>query len=138
MTLILIRGLLGSGKTTIAGQIDAKHIEADMFFEKEGKYCFEGNKIQDAHAWCQAEAKYHLYQGKQVVVSNTFTTIREIESYVDIAKLYKVSLKILECNGSFDSVHSIPIETMKRMKNRWQNLPKHLDKYKVDLGSMSL
>jgi len=138
MTLILIRGLPGSGKSTIAKQFNANHIEADMFFEKEGKYCFEGNKIHDAHAWCQAEAKYHLNQGKKVVVSNTFTTIREIEPYFNIAKSYKVSFKIIECNGSFESVHNIPIETMQRMKNRWENLPKHLVKYNVNIGGMSL
>jgi len=129
MSITLIRGLPGSGKTTLASQINAKHVEADMFFEnEEGTYRFDGKKIQDAHFWCQSQVKYYLNRGHDVVVSNTFITIKEMKPYIETAKKYKTALKILECKKSFDSIHDIPIVTIEKMKNRWEDLPEHFKK----------
>lgn len=48
--LTLIRGLPGSGKSTmakfIAGDTDAVHLEADMYFIKDGEYKFEQTQIK--------------------------------------------------------------------------------------------
>lgn len=43
--LLLIRGLPGSGKTTMAkqyAQIGYVHCEADQYFERDGEYRFDG------------------------------------------------------------------------------------------------
>jgi len=74
--LILIRGLSGSGKSTLAKQMKGVvHFEADMFFMKDGKYCYEPSRIKDAHAWCQSKTLRALRSGKDTVVSNTFTCL---------------------------------------------------------------
>lgn len=58
MKLVLIRGLPGSGKSTIARAMAAyEHYEADMYFEKGGEYCYDASKIKDAHEWCQRETR---------------------------------------------------------------------------------
>ena len=54
--LILIRGLPGSGKTTLAKQLltdfQAKHFEADMYFENHaGEYHFNPMQLPQAHEW---------------------------------------------------------------------------------------
>lgn len=125
--LILIRGLPGSGKTTLAKEmalsssIGLKHIETDMFFENHlGEYKFEGKKLSQAHQWCQTETKKWLRKGRSVVVSNTFVQLWEMQPYLNMAKAMGIRLTVLVCTEEYGSVHNIPIETINKMKENWQ------------------
>lgn len=58
--LVLIRGLPGSGKSTMARilrQVGYEHFEADIFFEDRGVYRYDASRVADAHAWCQRDTK---------------------------------------------------------------------------------
>ena len=57
------------------------HFEADMFFTVDGTYTYNPVRIQEAHAWCQRMTRQALKEGRRVVVSNTFTRLREMEPY---------------------------------------------------------
>ena len=127
-TLTLIRGIPGSGKTTTAKKMEGAHIEADMFFEKNGEYCFEGGKIRDAHAWCRSQVMYHLNQNKSVVVSNSFVKIEEMKPYVELSKKYGALLQVIECVGNYKSVHEVPDSTIEHMRRNWEQLPSDLKK----------
>ena len=120
--LTLIRGLPGSGKSTLAKTLDIPHYEADMFFMKEGKYCFDASKLHQAHHWCLSSTKTALNAGSSVVVSNTFTTKKEMNPYVDLAAELGVELEILECTANFGSIHDVPEEALQRMRARWETL----------------
>ncbi len=130
-SLTLIRGIPGSGKTTTAMKMGVAHIEADMFFDKNGEYCFEGSKIKDAHAWCQSQVMFHLNQDKSVVVSNSFVKIDEMKPYVEFCKKYGASLQIIECNGNYRSIHDVPDSTIEHMRRNWEQLPSDLKGYLV-------
>lgn len=123
-TLTLIRGLPGSGKSTLAKQLlkaNSFHIEADMYFvNSDGKYEFDIAKIGSAHAWCQQETELMMHYGRDVIVSNTFTTLRELRPYFDIASKYCVVPHVILCQGNYKNVHDVPIETMEKMRNRLQ------------------
>jgi len=57
--LLLIRGLPGSGKTTMAKEYEKSgyvHCEADQYFEVDGEYRFEGSKLRAAHDDCLRRA----------------------------------------------------------------------------------
>ena len=122
MKLTLIRGLPGSGKSTMARNLDAVHLEADMYFtDCEGTYNFDPALIKDAHQWCQSEAECHLSEGTDVVVSNTFIKRWEMESYFKLAKKYSASLEVIVANGNYDNVHDLPVEVLHRMRDNWED-----------------
>jgi len=54
------------------------------------------------------------------VVSNTFTTIKELRPYFDIAKELNIVPTVLLVQGNFKSVHNVPEKTLQKMKARFQ------------------
>ena len=92
--LFLLRGLPGSGKSTLAKSLGGFHVEADMFFMKDGEYRFDGSKLKDAHEWCQNEVNLAMIlnhttgANNKIVVSNTFTQEWEMKAYTDLAESY--------------------------------------------------
>lgn len=125
MQLILVRGLPGSGKSTharvIANEIfRCARIEADMYFVKDGEYLFDATKLGEAHAWCLKNTMEIISEGVSVVVSNTFTTIKELKPYFDIAREFKIKPQVILCQGNYKSVHNVPEETIEKMRNRFE------------------
>jgi predicted kinase len=126
VNLIIVRGIPGSGKSTFAKKLAEKahyvHMEADMYFidPVTKEYKFDINNIMDAHAWCQTQTMYHLQRNWSVVVSNTFTTIKELRPYFDIAKNLGIVPTVLLAQGNFKNVHNVPEKTFQRMKARFQ------------------
>lgn len=126
-TLYLIRGIPGSGKSTIAAQlansgIVAVSLEADQYFvNTAGIYNFNPNLLGAAHQWCQDEVKSWLMNGHSVAVSNTSTTEKEVTTYKKIAEEYNaafVSL-IVEHRHEGKNVHNVPVDSIARMKQRF-------------------
>lgn len=123
-SLILIRGLPGSGKSTIARRLcrvpNTAHFEADMFFMENGEYKFDASMLPNAHRWCQNETRSALQAGMDVVVSNTFTTLREMEPYFAMAREFGLTPNVVLAEGDFGNVHGVPAEALERMKRRFQ------------------
>ncbi|MEM4258076.1 MAG: AAA family ATPase [Candidatus Thermoplasmatota archaeon] len=118
--LILIRGLPDSGKSTMVREYVKQgylHFEADMYFERDGKYEFRPALLPKAHAWCLSQTKRALEEGKDVVVSNTFSRKWELQPYLDLG----YPTKILTATGNYKNIHGVPDETIKRMKDRWED-----------------
>jgi sialic acid synthase SpsE len=98
-----------------------KHFEADMYFMKNGVYQFDGTKLGSAHGWCQSSVQKALEGGNKVIVSNTFTTHREIKPYVDMCKSLGVAYMVVKCIGKWQNVHNVPEVVLDKMRDRWQN-----------------
>ena len=123
MELVLIRGLPGSGKSTMAKSMAGyDHYEADMFFVRDGEYRYDAVRIKDAHEWCQRKAREALADGKRVVVSNTFTRRFEMEPYFVMARAFGAGLRIVEATGKWENVHGVPEEVVERMRKRWEHV----------------
>jgi len=121
--LLLIRGLPGSGKTTYARTLsDYVHLETDMFFMKNGVYNWVGSELGKAHKWCQEEVKKSLLEGKNVVVSNTFTKKWEMKAYFEMAKELNIPIKVIEMTGNWPNIHGVSEDHIAKMKARWEKL----------------
>lgn len=130
--LILLRGLPGSGKTTL-GRVILYHfgndnsndvISADDFFTNEnGEYNFDASKLKEAHNDCQFRCSERMRQNiAKIVVANTFTQEWEMEVYFDMAKRYnyRVHTVIVENRHEGVNVHGVPEDKLKQMKDRFQ------------------
>ena len=122
--LTLIRGLPGSGKSTMARKIaletGALHVEADMWVDYSRPYTTEAARM--AHAICQAQAHKALYYGRDAVVSNTFTRKWEMQPYLDMARQYGAQINVITATGDYGSIHNVPDDVIQAMRERWEEV----------------
>lgn len=123
--LILIRGLPGSGKTTLAHKLSEHVFESDQFFTRvvDGveQYNFNPKEIQDAHVDCIARTREALIKEySPVCVANTFTQFWEYSPYLDLAEDRGYTVQILTTCGPWENTHGCPADTITRMRKRWQ------------------
>ena len=129
--LILLRGLPGSGKTTLAKIIlqlrstdEPEILSADDFFEdKEGDYNFDSTKLKEAHNYCQFRCSERMRQQKaKIVVANTFTQEWEMDEYFKMAERYnyRVHTVVVENRHGNENIHGVPEDKLQQMKNRFQ------------------
>ena len=133
-TLIIIRGVSGCGKSTIANyikeitnpNIETLHYEADMFFyDNDGYYRFDASQLPSAHNWCKNSVMVAMDTNiDQIIVSNTFTTEWELKPYLDLAEEYgyNVFSMIVENRHGNKDTHNVPehsrnLQAQKLMNN---------------------
>jgi len=138
MKLILVRGIPGSGKTTFVNnqrQTDnveySYHFEADMYFEvhnslsRQFEYRFDASRLKEAHEMCLFRTREALTNGGKVYVSNTFSTIKEMEPYVKMARELGAKIEIHEMSeipvveGFRKNIHNVPQHVIDKMIQRW-------------------
>ncbi len=126
--LIILRGLPGSGKSTFARHVFRNVFEADQYFyDERGIYNFDPDKLYESHLDCQRRVEELMkmsegsQNGQEIVVSNTSTTEKELEPYLDLAKKYGYSVVslIVENRHGNKSIHGVPEETMEKMRKRF-------------------
>ena len=128
--LYLVRGLPGSGKSTLAIAIhqyadgwggDGKMFEADDYFMHDGEYEFRRDGLEFAHHDCLNRAHDAMEEGKgDVIVSNTFSRNWEMAPYKKAAKRYGYDVFVIECQNNFGSIHDVPGDATRRMRDRWE------------------
>ena len=121
-TLYIVRGLPGSGKSSLAKKLTEVVYSADDFFtNKKGEYNFNAKLLGKAHEWCWGKVRDAMFIGvNAVAVANTFTQAWEAEKYYQIAEEYGYSVFVIECQNDFGNVHDVPKESIDAMKERWE------------------
>ena len=128
-TLILIRGLPGSGKSSFGEHCADRMIAADDYFMVDGEYKFDPSKLPQAHAMCQQTARDLLSSSDTTVVANTFSCRWEMEPYFEIARTLEVRVFVIDMfdGGLTDeeleerNVHGVPLAGIKAMRERWEH-----------------
>lgn len=126
MHVHFIRGLPGSGKSTIAREYTARgyiHIEADDFFVRAGHgvYDFERSLLGHAHRLCRSYLTAALMCGEDVVIANTFSRRWEMDSYLAICAEFGATVTEETATCTYADVHDVPQEIITRMREWWEN-----------------
>uniref|UniRef100_A0A8C4QGQ8 CUE domain-containing protein n=1 Tax=Eptatretus burgeri TaxID=7764 RepID=A0A8C4QGQ8_EPTBU len=100
--LILLRGLPGSGKSTMARKIrmenkDAAVLSTDDYFVQGGIYSYNPDLLSEAHEWNHKRAREAMDACKSpVIIDNTNLKLWEMKPYVAMARQRNYSIMFLE------------------------------------------
>ncbi len=132
-TLILMRGLPGSGKSRAARVENATVISTDDYFAAGAHYLFDVTKIGQAHAWNQRRCEGLIARDVDlIVVDNTNVCLWEMREYVrmGIEAGYTIKFRkpVTHWRANPDECarrnqHGVPVETIRNMLARWEHLP---------------
>ena len=123
-TLIIIRGLPGSGKSTFAKLIMPEYAicTADDYHMRDGIYDWKPENVSKAHKKCREKCEVLMKMNtSRIAIANTSTTFAELKPYFDLAKAYGyiVFSIIVENRHNGVNVHNVPENTLRNMRNRF-------------------
>ena len=142
--MIIMRGLPGSGKSTMAKAIYDQYLleyihgdstcpvrlSTDDIFMADGQYLWDFKSLGKAHALNQEKTMVALQKGlSPVIIDNTNTTYSEIKPYMEIGKYYNCSFSIRESmtDWAFEpeilfkkNSHGVPLDVINKMLQRWE------------------
>ena len=129
-TMYIIRGLPGSGKTTLGKTLCGdRSFAADDYFEFraeiEGKTysdVFNPEELAKAHELCQERVVNSMNSGEDVAVCNTFSQEWEAEPYFEMARDMGYKVTVIECQNRFENTHNVPDATIHAMAQRWERI----------------
>ncbi|HRT03987.1 MAG TPA: ATP-binding protein [Candidatus Diapherotrites archaeon] len=122
-SVILVRGIPGSGKSTFSKFLGRAICSADDYhIDLNGNYNWKEENLKASHEWCKRKCERFMKIGaEKVIIDNTLSSEWEIDPYIDMAKKYgyKVFSIIIENRHGGISIHNVPEDTLEKMKNRF-------------------
>jgi predicted kinase len=127
-SLILLRGLPGCGKTTLAGILceNGKYpvFSVDSFFtdQETGEYNFNYQNNHLAYSQCETNTVEALQRGhEKIFVDNTFTLEWEMLPYMKMAAQYGYRVFVITVENRHGGInsHSITDEQIEKMAAKY-------------------
>jgi uridine kinase len=127
--LILLRGLPGSGKTTLAKLLSENNtypiFSVDDYFtdEQSGEYIFNFQNNHLAYKQCEALTNDAMQQAiSKILVHNTFTMDWEMEPYFKLAAKFNYHLFIVTVENyhGHQNVHEVSDEQLQKMAEKFK------------------
>jgi predicted kinase len=128
--VIILRGIPGSGKSTISSKYNGVICSADHFFEKSGTYIFDREKLGEAHLECMKKFINLCISGeKNIIVDNTNHQLVDLVPYLSVAKCFDYEVEIIRTKCSVETAfkrqkHGVPFDQLKIIDKNFQNLYK--------------
>jgi predicted kinase len=127
-TLIILRGLPGAGKTSLANLLSDNKwpvFSIDDYFTDPitQKYSFDFSKNHLAYKVCQDNTESAMRSGiEKIFLHNTFTLEWEMEPYFKLAETYNYTLHILTVENRHHSqnTHGISQEQILKMAEKYK------------------
>jgi predicted kinase len=128
-SLILLRGLPGAGKTTLAeilsenGKYPVFSVDSYFTDPRTGDYNFDFSKNYLAYKNCEEQTRNAIQNNiSKIFLDNTFTLEWEMEPYFKMAaeKNYKVFVVTVENRHGGANTHSIGNEQLKKMAEKYK------------------
>jgi predicted kinase len=125
--LILLRGLPGAGKSTLAkllsenGKYPVFSID-DYFENADGEYHFRFQENHLAYEQCRYNTEMAMKNNLQkIFIAHTFTINWEMKPYFELAEAYHYNLHIatVENHHGNKSKHAIPHEQLLKMAAKY-------------------
>jgi predicted kinase len=125
--LVLLRGLPGSGKTTLAGALAAASgatcLSIDDFFtDPNGVYAFRFQDNHLAYDDCIQRTKAAMEANEPLIlVHNTFVYDWEMKPYIDLAEAcgYRLHVCTVEKYHGGSNTHEVSEEQIKKMATKF-------------------
>ena len=120
--LQIIRGLPGSGKTTLAIKRYSHllRLETDMFFYSKGAYRFSLGRNKDAVDWLNGEVNTLCNRGVDFVVTGVFSAHTErLDKVIGLALFYGYDVYIKTLTTKYKGIHAVPKDHFQAMKDNF-------------------
>lgn len=134
LSLVLMRGLPGSGKSTAARELlctgpSGLILSTDDYFAHPDGYLYEPSLLSEAHHWNQNRADNAMLDGRSpLIIDNTNLQAWEMKPYVSMAleRGYRVYFQEPNTQWKFDPVelerrnkHGVPQQKISQMLERF-------------------
>ena len=123
--LIILRGVPGAGKSTVATLFNGETVSKDDFLlDEQGKYFWTRERSNEAHAKTISLAhKLMKSQEPTVVIANTNTTNDEVDFWSNIGRLYgyKIFVIVIENRHGGKDVHNVPADYLNLFEGNLKN-----------------
>lgn len=138
LELFIMRGVPGSGKSSLAREMkrdyhdEGQILSTDDFFIRDGLYCFDASKLQEAHQWNIDRAEMNMQaNATPIFIDNTNTHRWEAKPYVELALFHNYSIAFIEPHTQWwldrdtdelarRNTHGVSKQVIQRMIDNWE------------------
>ncbi|MGB3295404.1 MAG: hypothetical protein WBB01_20670 [Phormidesmis sp.] len=129
-TLYVIRGISGTGKSTLGRSLTQWSVAADDYpgLYVDGEYQLA--KQGDSHRWCESKVERWMQQRrKAIAVCNTAVKRKYYQSYLEMAQRHSYTVQVIACEAVIradgaiaQSVHGVPDSILERQRQNWEGI----------------
>lgn len=127
--VVVIRGIQGSGKSTIAkvlkqmmSDVNPVIVESDDYMvDANGRYKFDIKRVPYAMIKCKERTLEVLSQGGSVITVSVLTRAKGVRDRLEDVKRMKVPYVVLTVTDEFDNQHNVPEDVVEATKHMWES-----------------